>query len=294
MEQKRRVKTAIILEIQGLAWDTTTLNILVMPPGNVSWWNSSFLDSAFRAIGQWNEAISDFASNYSQYGYLSNLKLQYTVSNQVIPGFDIYLNWTESPLANTSNEIGLEVSNSQNNIFINATISLAAHASHGEPLTDEDMQNIALHELGHSLGLGHTNSSSDVMYPDYTLLSPLRLISTLDVFGVAHVFAWMQYSFNFNPVSDWLPNNPVTLPPNIPYKSLPVSSQFAVPQTLADNPVIETLTLIYELLIHPEIAAIVVTFIIILVIVALFPKRKSKAAHKGNKIFKTTRLQRVI
>ena len=31
------------------------------------------------------------------------------------------------------------------------------------------MQNIALHELGHGLGLGHSNYTDDLMYSLYTL-----------------------------------------------------------------------------------------------------------------------------
>ena len=138
------------------------------------------------------------------------------------------------------------------------------------------MQNIALHELGHALGLGHSNSSSDVMYPEYTLLNPPKLISTLDVYGVATVFAWMQNTFSFNPVNQWLQNTPVTLPADIPYKSLPVSPQNASPQTFADNPVIETLVLMGQILIHPEITAIVIIFGIVLVIIAVFPSKKKK------------------
>jgi hypothetical protein len=69
----------------------------------------------------------------------------------------------------------------------------------------------------------------------------------------------------------------VFLPSNIPLTGLEVSSQYAVPQTLANNPIIETLSLVFEILSHPEIAAIVAAFIIVLVIVALFPKRKPKA-----------------
>ncbi len=269
------------LEIQGIAWDQTTINILVITPNNESWWSPIYTNSALRAIGQWNEAIHYFASNYSDYAYLSNLKLQSTVSNASITGFDIYLNWTDSPLKSSSNEIGLETSTILDNAIINCNISLAAHTSHGDPLTDGDMQNIALHELGHSLGLGHSNYTGDVMYPVYTLLSPPRYVSTLDVYGVATTFAWMSNSVSFYPVNQWLQNTPVTLPPNIPYKSLPVSTQNAVPQTLANNPVVETLTLMFDILIHPEILAIVIVFIAVLIIIAIVPSKRKKQMPKA-------------
>jgi len=269
------------LEIQGNAWNRTTLNILIITPNNMSWWNPIYINSTLRAIGQWNEAINSFAANYTNFAYLSNLKLQPTVSNETATGYDIYLNWTESPIANTSNEIGLETSTILENVILSSTINLAVHTNHGNPLNDGDMQNIALHELGHSLGLGHSNYTGDVMYPVYTLESPQRYISTLDVYGVATAFAWMTNSNNFYPVNQWLQNTPVTLPQNIPYKNLPVSPQNAIPQTLANNPIVETLVLMFDILIHPEIFAIVILFIAVLIIIAIIPSKKKKQASKA-------------
>ena len=262
------------LEIQGLAWNRTTLNIMVVTPSNESWWNPVYLNSTLRAIGQWNEAISYFASNYSQYSYISSVKMQTIVSNVALSSFDVYLNYTEFPLANTSNEIGLETWTSQANEILYSNISLATHTSHGESLTDGDMQNVALHELGHSLGVGHCNYTGDTMYPAYTLLSPPRLISTLDVYGVATVFAWLQYSTPFAPVNAWLQAGPLMLPPDIPYENLPVSPQFALSPTLANNPVVQTLNLLFEILVHPEILAIVVVLIIVFTVIALYPSKK--------------------
>ena len=266
------------LEIQGITWNHATLNILLITPQNQSWWNPLFLNSTIRAIGQWNDAITYFSSNYSLYSYLSSVKLNWAFSDVAEDGFDIYLSWTQSPIANTYNEIGLETSTSQGNVILSSNISLAAETSHGNSLNTIDMQNIALHEVGHSLGLGHSNFTGDIMYPAYTILSPPILISTLDAYGLSTIFAWLQNTFNFNPVNQWLQSSPVNLPSNIQYASLPVASQNASPQTLADNPIIETLTLMVQILIHPEIAAIVIIFIAVLIIIAAIPKKKKKVS----------------
>ena len=262
------------LEIQGITWNHATLSVLLVTPQNQSWWNPLFLNSTIRAIGQWNDAITYFSSNFSLYSYLSSVKLNWVVSNKTEDGFDIYLSWTQSPIANIYNEIGLETSTSISNVILSSNISLAAETSHGNSLNTIDMQNIALHELGHSLGLGHSNVTGDIMYPDYTILSPPILISTLDVYGVSTVFAWVQNTFSFNPVNQWLQNEPITLPKNIQYASLPVSPKNASPQTLGYNPIIETLSLMFQILIHPEIAAIVIIFIGVLIIIASIPKKK--------------------
>ncbi len=265
------------LQLQGFVWSRSTLNALVVTSDNESWWNPSYLSSATRAIGQWNDAIAAFVSNYSDYSYLSNLRIQTTVSNVSLPGFDIYINWTDSSLSNMTDEIGLsQIFPDPESVIINSTIILGTHANHGEPLNEEDMQHIALHELGHSLGLGHSNYTGDVMYAIYSLGSPPSLISTLDVYGVATLFAWETNSTDFYPINDWLNLSFVTLPSGtVDYRFLSVSAENAAPQTLADNPTIQFLIIVFETLIHPEILTFIIAVILILVIVGLFTKRKN-------------------
>ena len=244
---------------------------------------SRYLDDTLRAVGQWNDAIQYFASNYTNYAYLSFVNLEATVSNQTQPGFDIYLNWTASSLENSTDVAGLTFPTEQDNVMINSTINLSTHASHGEPLSDADEQNVALHELGHGLGILCTNNTDEIMTPEYILRGSTKLISTLDVYGVAKVFDWPTNSSNFYPVNSWLPSQPVILPSNITYQFLPVSSQNAVPQTLANNPIVETLVETFEILIHPEILPFVILFVIILIVIAFIPKIKKTFYSKNEK-----------
>ena len=87
---------------------------------------------------------------------------------------------------------------------MNSTTILATHSNHEVSLNEVDMQNVALHELGHNLGLGHSNYTGDLMYAVYTMGTSLESISTLDVFGVATLFAWETNSTDFYPINDWL------------------------------------------------------------------------------------------
>jgi hypothetical protein len=84
----------------------------------------------------------------------------------------------------------------------------------------------------------------------------------------------MTNQFSFNPVSDWLQNTPVFSPTDIQYHDLPVSPQNARPQTLMNNFIVQNLILALQILIHPEILAIVVLLFAVLITISLIPRRR--------------------
>jgi hypothetical protein len=267
------------LQLQGFTWNHSTIAALVVTADNESWWNPRYTNATLRAIGQWNDAIADFAAGQSGFAYLSGVMIQTTVSDEMKFGFDLYVNWTESPLSDTSDEIGLArtIVNGDGTIE-NCSISLAAHTNHGIPLDEVDMQNIALHELGHGLGLGHSNHTDDLMYSFYSVGEAGEAVSTLDVYGVAVVFGWKADPESFYPVSGWLTESTVALPSDVGYEGLPVSPENAPPQTLTNNPVVKFFVSVFELLLHPEIAAIVIVFFAVVIVVGLAVRRRGNGA----------------
>ena len=267
------------LQLQGFVWDHSSLNVLIVTADNESWWDPNYLNITLRAIGQWNEAIAGFASNNSDFSYLSSLRMKSTVTNESQKGFDMYLNWTDSALSNYTDVAGLsQVTPTFRGTIENCTATLAVRTNHGELLNEVDMQNVALHELGHNLGLGHSNYTGDLMHSTYNLGSSSESVSTLDVYGVATVFAWKKLNAtSFYPVSSWLNLSSVSLPADVSYQDLPVSSENASPQKLSNNPAVQFLVLMIEILLHPEILTIVILFFVFLVVIALIPKRRKRS-----------------
>jgi len=45
-------------------------------------------------------------------------------------------------------------------------VTLATHLPDGRPVSPSQMVALALHELGHALGLGHSPVKTDAMYPE--------------------------------------------------------------------------------------------------------------------------------
>jgi predicted Zn-dependent protease len=108
--------------------------------------------------------------------------------------FDVYVSWTRM-FDPGADEIGLtKTVYSSSGIIKNSTISLAAEDLHGHVLNEIDMQNVGLHELGHSLGLRHSNSSVDIMYPTCALSRPVAELSTLDLYWS---FCCLSVAFRF-------------------------------------------------------------------------------------------------
>jgi hypothetical protein len=262
------------LILQGFAWNHTTLELLIVTPSDSAWWNNDFLDASLRAIGQWNEAVVNFSAAYPEFAYLSSVQIVPTVSDRMESGFDMYLNWTATPLSNTTNEVGLsKIFAYQNSAIVNCTMSLATQTNYGQALSIVDMQNVALHELGHAFGLGHCNYTEDLMYPVYYLASGPQEVSTLDVYGVAVLFGWLITPSGFYPTKAWLNQSAVLSPTEVTYTQIPVSPENAAPQTLATNPVIMQFLLIAAILLRPEILIMIVTILVFFIVLGLVVRR---------------------
>jgi hypothetical protein len=162
-------------------------------------------------------------------------------------------------------------------IIIKSTIDLASETLQGYVLNEVDMQNIAVHELGHSLGLRHSNYTEDIMYPRYTLnpLNQVQGLSTLDLYGVSTVFQWMSTSSNpYSPQK-----SSVTLPSSITYRYLPISDEDLPPTTPYSSLWQTLLTYIQKLINYitglvtrPEVLTILIVVLVLLVVALLFAR----------------------
>ncbi len=260
------------LDILGPTWNHSTISVLIIPSFNESWWDPSYLNSSVHAINQWNEAVSYFAANCTDYAYISHLRLESTVSNLTRAGFDVTISWIEQ-IGNDTYETGLTRTTYANlTIISNSTITLAAHDYQNNVLGEADEQNVVLHEVGHRLGLGHGNASADLMYPVLALGSPLKKISTLDMYGVSTVFGWLSNSIEYNATNQGPPVSSVILPSNIPYDYLPVTED-NVPTATTTQQVSTFLDNLIQFFLQPEnetwILIIISTIIIISIIIRI-------------------------
>jgi hypothetical protein len=230
-----QTETSYTLDLQGSTWDHSTITVLIVAAYNESWWNPAYLNASLHAISEWNQALSYFASNHSDFAYLSRLRMTALVSNSTIEGFDAYISWIEQ-FGNVTCEAGLTRTAYMptSNIIITSQITLSANDCRGNVLSQTDEQNVALHELGHCLGLGHSNYTDDLMYYAYSLGGSIRAISTLDAFGVGTVFRWMANSQEYSAENQGQPIDSVSLASS-EYEYQPISEKDLPPQSTLEK-----------------------------------------------------------
>ncbi|MCW4017057.1 MAG: matrixin family metalloprotease, partial [Candidatus Bathyarchaeota archaeon] len=257
------------IEVMGYTRDHSTISISIFPMENESWWEPSYLDAALNGISQWNDAIQEFASNYTEFSYLSELSLVPTVTEEQTSGFDIYIGWiaecgNESTIGQTRSSIKYSC------IIVNSTVCLAAKAPSGHVMNEVDMQNIVVHELGHNLGLSHCSYSGDAMHVIVEYTKTVKALSSLNMYAIAQNFEWLSNSTVFN--LDRCPQaSLITLPLNITYFYLPVAAQ-NLPEYSTQNLAEYTV----ELFLRPEILTAIFVAVTLIIAATVIIKRQKK------------------
>lgn len=260
------------IELGQSTWNKATLKVLVFVNETEVWWQSFFPNMTINAVQQWNDAFRYFADNYPAYNYLANLQLTTTVSNTTLPGYDIYVVFDPNVLISGVDALGETLVES----YINRTIKLAtvtlSAKSQVVDLTAQVYRDTTAHELGHALGLGHCNRTDDLMYPYQDIIASGYAISTLDLFGVALLFGWMQ-----GETVQALPGA-AALPSKIEYTYAPVNNP--APTSIADNPVVRFLVVIF---LDPIILALAIVMIIVLIILGITLRQRAKWRREQRK-----------
>ena len=139
--------------------------------------NHKYTDKMKRACHRWS-VMTHNGIIFKYESFSANAQIKVIFVKSIPPEFNI-----DSAAGLTRYSYSLN-----NGQFRNAEIYIADYTKYGK-LTDDEVFTSMLHELGHAIGLGHSNNPESIMYPNTSKVKTME-ISKEDLDLLAKKYNW--------------------------------------------------------------------------------------------------------
>jgi hypothetical protein len=117
-----------------------------LPAGEVANFQPAFLDAVRSALDRWTDAGVPVRFALEADSTLAEVKFVWKVQFDIDRTGQTDLTWDDD------------------GHVLAGLVTIATFDSHGHPLAPDDVQVVAIHEVGHLLGLDHSSDSGDIMF----------------------------------------------------------------------------------------------------------------------------------
>ena len=176
------------IETEDLRWSANRFPLKVLVGMN-QWSRTDYAVAVHEALTSWLHSIWNYTNNYG--GNLPNINYRFYMSNvNATSNYDVFI--TFSPDEMGSGIVGLTSSHwnsATHEPIAPITINVTTYHNTTYPLF---VKNVAMHEFGHALGLGHatsqtTSNGPELMYPRSTQ-DQITYPSTLDIYALTRLY----------------------------------------------------------------------------------------------------------
>lgn len=151
-----------------IRWDTKKMPLKVY--FDASGAKSSYVEAVKGAFSTWSSSLA---------GIISYKTLKEKENADIIVKFTPTISVDKN---NTGFVAGLASPNTRNNQLNFVDLKFTTHKPNNMPVSEIELYNVALHEIGHALGIwGHSEKDTDIMYPKANSVTAKAQLSKRDV-----------------------------------------------------------------------------------------------------------------
>jgi len=173
------------------SWRSNRITVLIDQGKDLRGWSDTYIDAVRDAISSWSSMFERYSSWGDEGGFERLTFIVYIqgVNASEKDDYNVKISWRQR--LDMGKYMGLTCTMVGSDGYLrhaSITLGIAKDDNGYIFLKESEMRNIALHEFGHALGLGHSSDKNDAMYPVFDSLERYRTPTRTDIMRLAELY----------------------------------------------------------------------------------------------------------